>query len=50
MVDFEKMYKALFNGISDAICMLEQHNYSDAWVCLVKAQREAEALFIEAED
>lgn len=50
MVDYEKMYKALFNGISDAIVSIELHNYGLARDSLVKAQREAEDIFADAED
>lgn len=46
MVDYEALYRTLFNGITDAILELERHNYMAARVCLIHAQQAAEELFI----
>jgi hypothetical protein len=50
MVDYEKMYKALFNGTADAIVSIELHNYGQARDSLVKAQREAEDIYADGDD
>jgi hypothetical protein len=51
MVDYEALYRTLFNGITDAIQELERQNYLAARVCLIHAQQTAEELFIaEGED
>jgi hypothetical protein len=46
MVNYEALYKALFNGLTDAIRELDRHNYGSARQTLVKAQQEAEEMFM----
>jgi hypothetical protein len=46
MVNYEALYKALFNGLTDAIRELDRQNYGSARQTLVKAQQEAEEIFM----
>ena len=48
MTDIPNYYTLLFNRVTDAIKALEQQNYGTARDILVKAQQEAEELYIEA--
>jgi hypothetical protein len=50
MVNYEALYKALFNGLTDAIWALEREDYGSARLTLIKAQQEAEELFISDEE
>lgn len=50
MVDYETMYKVLFNGITDAIQDIEQLNYGYAKDALIRTQQVAEEIFIEADE
>ena len=43
-------YPALFNSVSDAISALEQQNYGLARTILIRAQQEAEELWISHPD
>jgi hypothetical protein len=47
MVDFEKLYKILFNSITDAVLCIDTCNYGMARSSLIKAQQDAENIFIE---
>ncbi|SHI18061.1 hypothetical protein SAMN02745823_03090 [Sporobacter termitidis DSM 10068] len=47
MVDYEKIYRALFNGIAEALVSIEQQEYVQARDSLVKAQMDAEDIFAE---
>ncbi len=42
----EEMYFALFNGISDAIELIDAKNCTDARTALINAQHKAEDIFI----
>lgn len=48
MVDYEKLYKFLFNGITDALKSMENNNYITAEVGLIRLQQKAEDLYIQA--
>lgn len=48
MVDYEKLYKILFNGITDAVECLENQNTCAAAKTLISVQRETEALYVLA--
>lgn len=50
MVDYEKLYKNLFNGITEAIDSLEKQNYGSARLDLIKLQQEAEDFYIQADE
>ena len=51
MVNYEKMYLVLFNGITDAISNLERQNYGFARFTLTESQKRVEELYIDsAED
>lgn len=50
-MDYEKLYKILFNGMTDAVRAIEREDYNDARFALIRAQQDAEELFItEGED
>ena len=44
-----KMYTTLFNAITDALEDLDQGDVAAARACLMDAQRETEALFMNTE-
>ncbi len=46
MVNYEALYKTLFNGMTDAIYQLDRQNLDGARQCLIKAQQDAEELFM----
>ena len=46
--DYERMYSALFNAITDALAQLEEQNYGISAEILRRAQREAEERYITA--
>ncbi len=46
MVNYEKMYMVLFNGITDAVRNMEQQNYGCAIFTLTESQKTAEDLYI----
>jgi hypothetical protein len=50
MVDYEAVYRVLYNGIMDAITDIEKKNYGFARLTLMKAQQAAEDIFLEAGD
>lgn len=50
MADYEKMYKALFDGISEAIVGIDLRNYGQALNSLVKSLREAEDIYTDSDD
>ena len=47
---YRKLYFKLFGILSDAVELLESGNVWDAQKLLIKAQREAEELYIENDD
>jgi hypothetical protein len=49
-MNYEALYKVLFNGMTDAVWAMEQQDYAGARAALVKAQQEAEELFISDEE
>lgn len=50
MLDYERLYRILFNGITDALDSFERDGYAGAKETLMKAQQAAEDFYIEAED
>jgi hypothetical protein len=48
MMDYEKLYRILFNGITDALDVFEREGYQCAKEVLVKAQQAAEDYYIES--
>ena len=51
MLDYQKLYRIIFNGITDAIeCLETGAGYLQAKETLVKAQQAAEEYFISEED
>ncbi|MEL4106936.1 hypothetical protein IZU99_00925 [Oscillospiraceae bacterium CM] len=50
MLNYEKLYRILFNGISDAINALDLFNYGVSRDILVKAQQSSEEAYIEEAD
>lgn len=47
MPDYEKLYRIVFNGITDALDAIERENYQRAKEMLVKAQQAAEDYYVE---
>ena len=50
MENFKKYYTRLFNGITDAIEALQEQNYIKAQDILIRAQRDAETMYLEDTD
>ena len=50
MENFPKYYTRLFNGITDALEALEKQNYIKARDVLIKAQQDAEEMYISEEE
>ena len=46
MEDYKTMYLHLFNRVSDAVNALEAMNYGQAKELLIRAQQEAEELYL----
>lgn len=46
MPDYKTMYLQLFNRVSDAVNALEAMNYGQAKKLLIRAQQEAEELYL----
>lgn len=49
MPDYEKMYKLLFNRITDALTELDKYNVGTAKEILIKAHQDAEEIYINDE-
>lgn len=47
MENFPKYYTRLFNGITDALGALQEQNYIKAQDILIRAQQDAEEMYIE---
>ena len=47
---FQRMYCLLFNRITDAIEAIEHGDAAQAKAVLIRAQQDAEALYIEGDD
>lgn len=45
--EFPKYYTRLFNGVTDALEALQEQNYIKAQDILIKAQQDAEELYLE---
>ena len=45
---YQKMYTTLFNAITDALELMEDHEFEAAHLKLMAAQRESEELYIRA--
>jgi hypothetical protein len=50
MLSYEKLYRIVFNGITDALDSMEKEGYAQAKMKLIDAQRAAEDYFINGED
>jgi len=50
MTDYKKLYYKLFNAVTDALEALEQLNVGQAKELLLRAQQEAEELYLSEED
>lgn len=50
MVDYQKMYSALYNAVTDAVEELEENNYCKALSILILAQQQTEEMYITAEE
>ena len=49
MVDYQKLYMMLFNGITDAIRLIDELEIKAAKELLVTVQQNAEEIYIDAE-
>lgn len=49
MVDYQKLYSKLFNAITDALEQLSRQNIGSARDILIRAQQEAEEIYLEEE-
>jgi hypothetical protein len=49
-MNYEKLYGILFNGITDALDMLEREEWQRAKSILMRAQQAAEDYYIEGEE
>lgn len=50
MLDYEKLYRILFNGITDALGSLEKDDYATVKETLIRAQQAAEDSYICADE
>ena len=50
MVDYQKLYTMVFNGITDALQQLDVHNYGNSKLILKKTQIDAEQLYLLQEE
>ena len=50
MENFPKYYTRLFNGITDALEALQEQNYIKAQDILIRAQQDAEEMYLEDGD
>ena len=50
MDNFPKYYTRLFNGITDALEALQKQNYIQAQDIFIKAQQDAEEMYLEDTD
>lgn len=50
MENFPKYYTRLFNGVTDAIEALQGKNYIKAQDILIRAQQDAEEMYLADED
>ncbi len=50
MEDFPKYYTRLFNGITDAIEALQKQKYEQAQLILIRAQQDAEEMYLDDTD
>ena len=48
MVDYQKMYTIMFNGVTDALDMIRQERIREARYLLKQAQQQAEEIYIKA--
>ena len=47
MPDYQKLYTLLFNAATDALRAMEQLNFGQARDLLIRAQQQAEELYID---
>ena len=47
---YQKMYITLFNAVTDALELMEDHDFEAAHMKLIAAQRETEQTYISGED
>jgi hypothetical protein len=49
-MDYEKLYRILFNGITDALDAFEREDYPSTKETLIRAQQAAEDYYIEGDE
>ena len=47
---YQKMYSTLFNGVTDALRLMEQQNFGTAHKTLVEMQQKTEEIFVDREE
>ncbi|NMA25656.1 MAG: hypothetical protein GX936_08325 [Clostridiales bacterium] len=50
MLDYERLYRIMFNGITDAVECMEQDDYERAKETLIRAQQAAEEYYMTADE
>ena len=50
MVDYQRLYTMLFNGITDALGQLDEQNYGNVKMILKNVQIDAEQLYLLQEE
>ena len=50
MADYEKMYKVLFNGITDAIQNMADYDFGMAVTTLIRVQKTTEEMFMRDDE
>ncbi len=50
MDNLPKYYTRLFNGVTDAINALQKQKYAEAQMILIRAQQDAEEMYLEDGD
>ena len=50
MINYQKLYTALFNSLTDAIDEMDAYNFGSAKKILMKAQQDAEQMYLSQSD
>ena len=50
MIDYQKLYTTLFNSLTDAIEEMDTHNFGNAKKIIIKAQQDAEQMYLAQSD
>ena len=50
MADYQKMYLTLFHAMTDAVESMQQFNFGAAREILIRAEQEAEEIYMDTEE